>query len=51
MNIKDIFLQGALEEEVYMTISPSHRKEMDSNLAFRLKKVNLRAKAISTGMI
>jgi Reverse transcriptase (RNA-dependent DNA polymerase) len=38
MNANNAFLQGTLEEEIYMTIPPGHRKEMDSNFVCRLKK-------------
>jgi Reverse transcriptase (RNA-dependent DNA polymerase) len=38
MNIKNIFLQGMSEEEVYMTRPPGHKREQNSNLVCRLKK-------------
>jgi Reverse transcriptase (RNA-dependent DNA polymerase) len=38
MDVKNIILQGTLKEEVYMTFSPGHKKNV-SNLICRLKKI------------
>jgi Reverse transcriptase (RNA-dependent DNA polymerase) len=38
MDIKNAFLQGTLEEEVYINLPPGHRKENVPNFVCRLKK-------------
>jgi Reverse transcriptase (RNA-dependent DNA polymerase) len=35
---KNIFLQDTIEEDVYMTLSPGHEQEENSNLVCRLNK-------------
>jgi Reverse transcriptase (RNA-dependent DNA polymerase) len=38
MNVKNIFLQETLEEQIYMTLPPGHRDKNNTNLACRLYK-------------
>jgi Reverse transcriptase (RNA-dependent DNA polymerase) len=49
MDVKNDFFQGTLEEKVYMTLPPSHKRERNSNLVCRLKKAiyGLRQSSIS----
>lgn len=37
-NVKNLFLQETLEEEVYMSLSPDHRNENNKRLACKLHK-------------
>jgi Reverse transcriptase (RNA-dependent DNA polymerase) len=39
MDIKNAFLQGVLEEEVYMTLPPGHKNTSNPSLVCRLKKI------------
>jgi Reverse transcriptase (RNA-dependent DNA polymerase) len=38
MDVKNVFLQVTLEEDVYMNLSPGHKMENVSNIVCRLKK-------------
>jgi Reverse transcriptase (RNA-dependent DNA polymerase) len=39
IDVKNVFLQETLEEEVYMTLPPNHKKEGNPNLVCRLLKL------------
>jgi Reverse transcriptase (RNA-dependent DNA polymerase) len=39
IDIKNMFLQGTLEEEMYMTLLPGHKRENISNHVCRLKNL------------
>jgi Reverse transcriptase (RNA-dependent DNA polymerase) len=44
MDVKNIFLQGTLDKEVYMTLLSGHKRKDISNLICRLKKSIYRLK-------
>jgi Reverse transcriptase (RNA-dependent DNA polymerase) len=37
--VRNTFLQGTLEEEVYMTLSSGHKEKGDANLVCKLSKI------------
>jgi Reverse transcriptase (RNA-dependent DNA polymerase) len=39
MDVKNIFLQGTFDEEVYMTLPPGHKNGSNPLLACKLKKI------------
>jgi Reverse transcriptase (RNA-dependent DNA polymerase) len=44
MDVKNTFIQGTLDEEVYITIPPGHKRECVSNLVCKLNKSIYRLK-------
>ena len=38
MDVENIFLQGTLEEKMYMTLPPGHKMKNNSNIVCRLNK-------------